>query len=790
MSWLTSLLLHPGLAWFLPLAAIPIILHLLMLHRLKTVELSTYRFLFDSYVQQRRRMKFLEALLAMLRTLFLLFLVLVFCRPVVKHWNELFKTGSGHDVVMLIDSSASMNAKAAGVSAFDRAKSAAQSIIQRLTPQDRVTLLRVAAKPQEVFSQFVNDGEAVRLRIDELKTTPARGNMFAAFMHLFGPEAEPRPKTQVYVFTDCQASGWREVRNQGLDRNLPGEVQLTVVNVGSNKPIPNLAVVGEPPRRNRAVVGLPVFLRARVVNYAKDQGSEPSDVTLKVFIDEKEITRHQLTLKPGETMVQRMKYYPTEPGVHRGRFEISGKTPDQFPDDDNFLFTLHVVPQLKVVLVNGNPSPDANESECFYLSNALFSRREPTPLEKQVEEKKLAAMGLAKDFFRSLDVQEVHEAQLNSEILRDASVVVLGNCGSLNPQQFAWLRDFVAAGGGLLIFPGDRVNPTVYNTQFFTVLGSPQESLTPVRLGNAEGNPDMADTFERLAAIDFTHPILSVFDVANNKFFEAVFFQRRFPLVLHEKKVEDVWTLAKFSTGSPALVENRHGDGTVLLAAFPANIRWTNLPARGGHAFVPLVLRSVSHVQHRPEVEGPLTVSPNGVAEIGVTRAWGAVSGRVTNPAGHVSALEFTRSGSRIVAAFEGTSEKGYYTVEVNGGRADPARGNTVAFAVNLATEESDFTTLGESQFRELLPTADLRFVDASAEAQQEHNLNETGNEIWRWLICILFPLIIVEFMLATLGGQRADTEEVPTVTERIRQLSPGSWVGRMTGALRRGTAE
>ena len=62
-------------AWlwiFLPLAAIPIILHLLTLFRLRTVELSTYRFLFDSYVQQRRRMQFLEALLAMLRTLFLL----------------------------------------------------------------------------------------------------------------------------------------------------------------------------------------------------------------------------------------------------------------------------------------------------------------------------------------------------------------------------------------------------------------------------------------------------------------------------------------------------------------------------------------------------------------------------------------------------------------------------------------------------------------------------------------------------------------------------------------------
>ena len=69
--------LHLGLLSFLPLVLIPIVLHLLTLHRLKTVELSTFRFLFDSYVQQRRRMKFLEALIAFLRTLFLLLLVLL-----------------------------------------------------------------------------------------------------------------------------------------------------------------------------------------------------------------------------------------------------------------------------------------------------------------------------------------------------------------------------------------------------------------------------------------------------------------------------------------------------------------------------------------------------------------------------------------------------------------------------------------------------------------------------------------------------------------------------------------
>src|SRR3954454_13624026 len=123
MSWLSSFLLHPALFWFLPLALVPVLLHLLTLHRLKTVELSTFRFLFDSYVQQRRRMQFLEALLAVLRALFILSLIFVLSRPIIRHWDRLFGSSGGaggREVIVLVDCSASMSARTGGLTAFDR----------------------------------------------------------------------------------------------------------------------------------------------------------------------------------------------------------------------------------------------------------------------------------------------------------------------------------------------------------------------------------------------------------------------------------------------------------------------------------------------------------------------------------------------------------------------------------------------------------------------------------------------------------------------------------------------
>ena len=392
---------------FVALAAIPILLHLLTLHRLKTVELSTFRFLFDSYVQQRRRMRFLEALLAGLRALAVLLLVLLVARPVVRHWGGLFGSGTGRDVVMLVDSSASMNARTAGVPAMERAKAAALAVARRLGKDDRLTLIRVAARPEEVFSRFGIDAAAVREKIEGLQAGPSRANLFAALTLAFDPKAR-RAAPTVYLFTDGQVGGWREVRDQGLAKVIPEKAKLFVVDVGSKDAIPNRGVIGDVPRPSQAIVGLPVTLRPRVVNHSKGEAAE---VAVGVILDEKEVARASMSLKPGETASKEVMYVPSEPGVVKGRYEIAA---DRFPDDDSYLFTLSVAPPVKVLLVNGNPASDPFENEGLYLRTALTANPEG--------DGPAIAKAAGRDTLKALDLQEIPEAGLNPELLRDASV--------------------------------------------------------------------------------------------------------------------------------------------------------------------------------------------------------------------------------------------------------------------------------------------------------------------------------------------------------------------------------
>jgi hypothetical protein len=762
--------LHWSLLPLAALAIVPILLHLLTLHRLRTVELSTYRFLFDSYVQQRRQMKFLEALLAFLRTLFLLALVLVFCRPVVRHWDKLFGGGSGRDVVMLLDASASMNARTQGRSALDRAKAGVLAVAGQLGKDDRLTLFRVGMRPSEVFGRFGSDIETIREKVEAIECGPARANLFAALSQVFAGERRHNKVPETYIFSDGQASSWLELGERGLDRVVPAGARVTVVDVGGDQTFGNRGVVGDPPRREVAVLGLPVRLRPRVVNHSR---SESADVIVGIFVDDKEVARVPFTLRPGETAGKEIIYTPTEAGTLRGRFEIGA---DQFPDDDSFLFVLDVVPQLKVILVNGYPAADPFENESLYLRTALGATGDRDQPETNPSALNL---GPSPEFVSSLDVREIPEWQVNPESLRDAGAVILMNCGGLNGDQYQSLREYVRGGGGLLIFPGDRVNAEGYSRQFFPVPGQPGESLAAVVLGPPEGDPSNRQTLLRLASVDFSHPALSVFEDPDRHYLTTASFYRAFGIRLAGPNSSS-WPLARFASGAPALVENHFGTGTVVLAAFPATTKWSNLPLKP--EFVPLLLRLVSYATQAPDLVVPPTVPAEAAAEIAVAGTWAPAAAKVIDPKGQPSPVELERSASRLMGQFDATSRRGYYVVEARGGRLEPAQAAASAFAVNTSAEESDFHKAGEEQIREWLPTARLTFVNASSESEQAHGALGAEREIWRPLILVVFAIIGVEFLLATTSSH-APAGSPRTLRQRLGDLSPGAWVGRMTGA-------
>jgi hypothetical protein len=529
------------------------------------------------------------------------------------------------------------------------------------------------------------------------------------------------------LLTDSQASSWREVREQGLARVIPEGTKITVIDVGGGQALANSGVIGDAPRREPAVVGLPVRLRPRVVNHDR---SEPADLTVGVFLDDREVARIPFRVGPGEAASKEMIYTPTEAGVIRGRFEIGA---DPFPDDDSFLFVLHVARELKVLLVNGYPTADPFENEALYVRTALAA---PSDRDQPAAAQPSRPLGPSPEFVRPLDIRKIPEGQLSDLSLRDAGVVILLNCGGLSNEQYHWIREYVRSGGGLLIFPGDKVNAESYTGQFFPVPGQAGESLTAATLGPPAGDPVRRESFVRLTTIDFAHPALSVFDEPDHHYLTTASFFRRFAITLAGPRAA-AWPLARFDTGACALVENHLGTRIVILAAFPAMAKWTNLSLKP--EFVPLILRLVSYVAQAPDLVVPSTAPADGAAEIAVAGTWAPALARVIDPGGRPSPVALERSETRLLGQFDQTSAKGYYTVEVRGGRLEPPQAAGAAFAVKTAPEECDFQTVSEDQVREWLPTAQLTFVSASSEAEQDQGPLGEERQIWRPLIILLF---------------------------------------------------
>jgi hypothetical protein len=352
-------------------------------------------------------------------------------------------------------------------------------------------------------------------------------------------------------------------------------------------------------------------------------------------------------------------------------------------------------------------------------------------------------------------------------------VVVLANCGKVTPLQGGCLRNFVAGGGGLLIFPGDQVEPGNYN-EMFSVPGLPGQRLTDVQFRSPEGDIDNAETFERLGQIDFSHPALGVFEPGEAVYWKSPRFYRRFHLDLGVNP-KNAWPLAHFSDGSPALVESRFRDGRLVLAAFPAHARWSNLPLKP--EFVPLLLHLIRRLQRPPDATVPACVSPDAVAHVEASARWAQLVGSVVVPSGRSQPLSFSRVAFGYSAAFEQTGAGGYYVGEVSGQVTGTAKKAPLLFAVNVDPEESDLTPIGEDELRALLSGVRLTFVDASSEAQREYGDLGVERNIWKALIWSLLALIGLEFMLATLGGEKA-----PALSRALGAVCawgrPRTWTG------------
>jgi hypothetical protein len=318
---------------------------------------------------------------------------------------------------------------------------------------------------------------------------------------------------------------------------------------------------------------------------------------------------------------------------------VSTRIPDDALAIDNVFHSIVTPPQALPVMLAGT---GARGDSDLYLSRALAIGDRPR---FQVTTHGLEA--------------------LTSEALARARVVVLQDA-PLAEALAARLEKFVAEGGGLIVALGPRATLP------------PSAEWLPVTLGGIEDRTRGASA--KLSGFDYGHAVFEPFRAPRSGDFSTA---RIYGYRMLTGK-PGTTTLARFDTGTPALVESTVGRGRVLVLGTTLDLLWNDLALKP--VYLPFVHQLVRQASSYVEQPGWVTV---GQAV--------NIAGAGPAPAADIPPLVLSPSGERL-AAENGSSamemrEPGFYEVR-DAREGQPLR----VVASNVDLSESDTARVDASE--------------------------------------------------------------------------------------------
>ncbi|MFC2060944.1 BatA domain-containing protein [Elusimicrobiota bacterium] len=442
MTFLNTLFL-----WLLPVAAVPLIIHLLNRSKVKQVKFPTLRFLQPATKRILKRFKFLQWLLLLMRILVILFLTFAFARPVWKGY-----TGEREVLynIILIDNSYSMEYRHGKSCAFELSRELALQLVRDLDGQFAVGIINRGLESMGSFSDKKNEimEEINSIKISARSTDLLRGVKEA--VSVIESELNPGIMKNVIVLSDFNEDGF----NKSGEMISSEDANFLFIDTSDGEK--NLWL--EDVRTPAAYSGIPVKIKGALNN------SNIDAVETKVSINiggEKKNRKNIKIVKKDEI---EFRYTFEAPGSYYGFMEIEDITKhDRIDADNTYYFNVKVEPRIKVLVVDGDPGYTHMGGESYFILRALSPGNYDTPLIPRV---------INPDELRTIRLDEYRVMfLLNVDLDREISEKVMG---------------FSSDRKGVGIFLGDNVDYSEYNRLFDSLIPVDITSPEPVRTGPAD----------------------------------------------------------------------------------------------------------------------------------------------------------------------------------------------------------------------------------------------------------------------------------------------------------------
>ncbi len=425
-------------------AAGPVIIHLLNRRRYRTVHWAAMDFLREALRRNRRILTLRDILLLTLRTLVVLLVGLALARPFFSSTEQAFDGSKPLHAVLLVDNSLSMAYELPEGTRLDQAKERARRFVDRLPEGSRVTVVPLCGSLGGVTLDASTKAGAMRA-LAEIETLDRSASVLPALHEArrvceLGPRLSPR----VVIFSDQQASNWRDLTQVDQFADL---APIQVVDVSAVDP-QNIWIAAFRVQDGVADVETPTTFLAEI---RYDGVASRRDVEVALSVADQQVATKIVTLEPGRgarevAFEYLFNAFQPEPGKSLAVPVKVSLTPDNLPADDERHLIVHVVAALPVVFVDQYGADEEDP-----LKNRLGETR--------LLRKLLAPVDSRSDVGRQLiRVRHVRVDQLSQELLEDARLVVIA--GIADPgDKTSLLREYVEQGGQLFIAAGGQYDP-------------------------------------------------------------------------------------------------------------------------------------------------------------------------------------------------------------------------------------------------------------------------------------------------------------------------------------------
>jgi uncharacterized membrane protein len=547
--------------------AIPVVVHLVFRQRTRPADLGTLRFLRVVLQRNARRRRVMRWFLLALRMACVALLAVLFARPYLRAFHS---GGEKETVVVLIDRSATMELRQDGARLIDLAVAETRELIGQAKENARFEIAffdhvvhplggQTPGAQEPPSAAAAKDSGLPAAEIASKLAAPAAcygGTDYGAAMDWARDvlaKAPPGPR-KLHIFTDLQRSGlaWSEVDT------LQDDVLTTLHDLGRSA-VNNIAVIEARAERVWVRPNEQTSVHATVHN-GGPFGTEELSVVLRLAAEERKLElRERVKIDPGASESVRFDLPPLAEGGWKGRVLIEAE--DDLPVDNERYVEILAAKPYQVLLVDGRSAASPRLAATYFLDTSL----------------RLAPPGES-DPAISFEPTQAAVDSIPGKLER-FDVVVLADVGHVEPRDAKRLDLFVQGGGRLLAFGGENVTPDRTGNLR-------QAGLIP---GEIEGIDAATDLPLRLQSWDLKHPIFAAFSDPQLGDLRRLAFSACTNVV----PAPDAQVLATFRDGKPALVERRHGKGSVVWFTSSCDRQWSDWPR--SRLYLPLVYQLLGY---------------------------------------------------------------------------------------------------------------------------------------------------------------------------------------------------